>query len=181
MGTRDRKRPDESRKPSYITPAGYRRLEEEAHRLWTVERPRLTKAVAIAAAEGDRSENAEYIYGKKKLAEIDRRLAFLSARLDVLQVVDGTPRDDGTVRFGAIVTLEDEAGTRVDYHLVGPDETDIDVPGDAAQRAASVLRVSIESPVGRALLGRHEGDEVTVPRPKGDATFTIEAVRYART
>lgn len=179
MGTRDRKRPDESRKPSYITPAGYRRLEQEAHRLWSVERPRLTAAVAIAAAEGDRSENAEYIYGKKKLAEIDRRLAFLAARLDVLQVVDGTPCDDGTIRFGAIVTLEDEAGTRVDYHLVGPDETDFEPPVDAG-RHAPAMRVSIDSPVGRALLGRHQGDEVTVPRPKGDASFTIEAVRYTR-
>ena len=139
----------------------------------------MTKAVATAAAEGDRSENAEYIYGKKKLAEIDRRLAFLSARLEVLQVVDRAPADDGRVHFGAIVTLEDDAGTRASYHLVGPDETDVAAPaGPAGQAPAS--RVSIESPMGRALLGRSEGDEVIVPRPKGAASFTIEAVRYTR-
>ena len=165
MGTRDRTRPDESKKPSYITAAGYRALEEEAHHLWTVERPKLAKAVAVAAAEGDRSENAEYIYGKKKLAEIDRRLKFLSARLDVLTIVDRPPAQDGRVYFGSYVTLEDDEGERVTYRLVGPDETD-----------ATVNHISIESPVAKALLGRQEGDEVTVKRPRGTTTFVIEAV-----
>ena len=165
--TRERTRPDESGKPSYITREGYRRLELEAHRLWTVERPKLTKAVAEAAAEGDRSENAEYIYGKRKLFEIDRRLKFLGKRLDVLTIVDRKPEASGRVYFGAFVTLEDEEGERVTYQIVGPDETD----------GASSC-VSCESPMGRSLLGREVGDEVTVPRPKGAATFVIEAVSF---
>ncbi|MDH5671932.1 MAG: transcription elongation factor GreB [Myxococcales bacterium] len=165
MGTRDRTRPDESRKPSYITAEGYRRLEEEAHRLWTEERPRLAQAVAVAAAEGDRSENAEYIYGKRKLAEIDRRLKFLSGRLDVLTIVDQKPRADGKVYFGCYVTVEDEAGERACYRLVGPDET-----------GAGEGFISIESPMARALLGKEEGDEVTVVRPRGAVTYVIDAV-----
>jgi transcription elongation factor GreB len=165
--TRARTRPDESRKPSYITREGYRRLEVEAHKLWTVERPKITKAVAIAAAEGDRSENAEYIYGKRKLIEIDRRLAFLGKRLDVLTIVDRKPETTGRVYFGAFVTLEDELGQRVVYQIVGPDETDT---------AAGC--VSCEAPMGKALLGREVGDEVTVPRPKGPALFVIEAISF---
>jgi transcription elongation factor GreB len=166
---RTRTRPDESGKPSYITPEGYRRLEEEAHQLWTVERPKLTKAVAIAAAEGDRSENAEYIYGKRKLFEIDRRLKFLGKRLEVLKIVDGTPTANDRVFFGAWVTVEDEEGARHVYRIVGPDETDVNAGG-----------VSCESPMGKALLGRERGDEVVVPRPKGAASFSIEAISFAK-
>jgi transcription elongation factor GreB len=164
---RTRTRPDESHKPGYITHEGYRRLEEEAHRLWTVERPKLTKAVAIAAAEGDRSENAEYIYGKRKLIEIDRRLQHLGKRLDVLTIVDRKPDNSGRVYFGAFVTLEDEAGARVSYQIVGPDETD-----------SSQGSISCESPMGLALIGREVGDEVSVPRPKGTAVFVIETVSF---
>jgi transcription elongation factor GreB len=164
---RTRTRPDEAGKPSYITRQGYRRLEEEAHRLWTVERPKLAKAVGVAAAEGDRSENAEYIYGKRKLFEIDRRLAFLGKRLDVLTIVDRKPDTNGRVHFGAWVTLEDETGARVTYQIVGPDETD-----------TNGVRVSCESPMARALIGREVGDEVSVPRPKGTASFVIEAVSF---
>jgi transcription elongation factor GreB len=164
---RTRTRPDESKKPSYITREGYRRLEEEAHRLWTVERPKLTKAVAEAAAEGDRSENAEYIYGKRKLFEIDRRLAFLGKRLEVLTIVDRKPDNSGRVFFGAYVTLEDENGQSVSYQIVGPDETD-----------NQGRCVSCESPMGRALLGRQVGDEVTVPRPKGAAEFVVTAISF---
>lgn len=163
--TRTRTRPDESNRPSYITREGYRRLEEEAHRLWTVERPKLSKAVAEAAAEGDRSENAEYIYGKRKLFEIDRRLTFLGKRLTVLKVVDGRPSDDDRVYFGSWVTLETETGERVVYRIVGPDETD-----------TSGKCVSCESPMGKALLGREVGDEISVPRPKGAANFVVESV-----
>ena len=166
-GSRRRTRPDESGKPSYVTREGYRRLEEEAERLWNVERPKLARAVAEAAAEGDRSENAEYIYGKKKLAEIDRRLAFLGKRLDVLTIVDQRPDDEGRVFFGAWVTLEDEDGDEVTYRLVGPDESDADRG-----------YISVESPVAKALLKKEEGDEVTVRRPKGDKTFEIVRVRY---
>ena len=164
--SRDRTRPDESGKPSFITPEGYRRLEEEAERLWNVERPRMAQAVATAAAEGDRSENAEYIYGKKKLAEIDRRLAFLGKRLDVLTVVHEHPPQNGKVFFGCWVTLADRDGVESTYRLVGPDESD-------AERGY----ISVESPMARALLGREEGDEVTVARPRGQAVYEIVRVR----
>jgi transcription elongation factor GreB len=167
-GSRRRTRPDESGKPGHITAEGYRRLEEEAHQLWNVERPRMAKAVQVAAAEGDRSENAEYLYSKKKLMEIDRRLTFLGKRLDVLTVVSEHPPDDGKIYFGSFVTLEDEAGATVTYRLVGPDETD-------AERGF----ISIESPVARALRGRMEGDEVEVERPRG--TTVYEIVRVAST
>ncbi|MCA9602439.1 MAG: GreA/GreB family elongation factor, partial [Myxococcales bacterium] len=126
VGTRDRTRPDESGRPSYVTAEGYRRLEEEAHRLWTVDRPRMAKAVEIAAAEGDRSENAEYQYSKRKLAEIDRRLRFLGKRLDVLKVVSEAPPEDGRVYFGTWVRLADRKGVEVVYRIVGPDEFDAD-------------------------------------------------------
>jgi transcription elongation factor GreB len=164
--SRERTRRDESGKPSYITPDGYRRLEQEAERLWQTERPRMAKAVQTAAAEGDRSENAEYIYSKKKLAEIDRRLAFLGKRLKALRVVDERPADDGRVYFGSWVTVADEDGNEKSYRIVGPDETD-----------AAAGYISVESPVAKALLRREEGDEVTVRRPKGDAVFEIVAVR----
>lgn len=165
MGTRDRT----PRAPpsGYITPEGARRLRAELDHLWSVERPRVTQEVADAAAQGDRSENAEYIYGKRRLREIDRRIRFLAKRLDALTVVEPRERSDGRVYFGAWVRLEDDDGSEVEYRLVGPDEAD-----------AKTNLVSIDSPVGRALLGRSEGDEVTVVRPRGRATFTIAAVRY---
>ena len=127
----------------------------------------MVKAVAIAAAEGDRSENAEYIYGKRKLAEIDRRLAFLGKRLDVLTIVDQPPAADGRVYFGAWVTLEDEDGERCRYRIVGSDETD-----------AGEKKISIESPLARALLQKRVGDEVVVQRPKGEITYLIVSVDY---
>jgi transcription elongation factor GreB len=132
-----------------------------------VERPRVTRAVTAAAAEGDRSENAEYIYGKKRLREIDRRLGFLSKLLDRLTVTRGAPTADGRIPFGAWVTVEDEDGTERRYRLVGPDE--VDVKGG---------RVSIDSPMGSSLLGKRVGDEITVDRPKGPACFTILRVEY---
>ena len=165
MATRDRTpRPPSS---GYITPEGARRLRAELDQLWTVERPRVTQEVSDAAALGDRSENAEYIYGKRRLREIDRRIRFLAKRLDVLTVGEPQGRSDGRVYFGAWVPLEDEDGDEVEYRLVGPDEAD-----------ARSNQVSIDSPVGRALLGKREGDDVTVVRPRGPATFTIAAVRY---
>jgi transcription elongation factor GreB len=165
--SRMRTRPDESGKPGYITTEGYRRLEEEAERLWTVERPKLVKSVATAAAEGDRSENAEYIYGKKKLAEIDRRLAFLGKRLDVLKIVDTPPDNDGRVYFGAWVTLEDEDGQRARYRIVGSDESD-----------PEKKHISMDSPLAQALLRKQVGDEITVQRPKGEIDYEIIDVRY---
>jgi transcription elongation factor GreB len=166
--SRMRTRPNESGKPGHITAEGYRRLQTEAEQLWTVERPRLVKSVAAAAAEGDRSENAEYIYGKRKLAEIDRRLAYLGKRLEVLTVVDGPPANDGRVHFGAWVTLEDEDGTLARYQIVGSDETD-----------AGARRISMDSPLARALMRKGVDDEVRVEVPGGDRTYVIVAVRYA--
>lgn len=146
---------------------GEQRLKEELTQLLYGERPKVTKALAIAAAEGDRSENAEYIYGKKKLREIDAKIEHLTKRLEVLSVVIPEARTDGKAYFGAYVKLEDEDGEEVVYRIVGPDETDSD-------RGA----ISMDSPVGRALIGRAEGDEVVVRRPKGDGTYTVLEVRY---
>ncbi len=165
VGTRQRTRPDESGKPGYITAQGYRRLELEAHHLWTEKRPEVTKALAAAAAEGDRSENAEYIYRKKQLGEIDRRLRFLGKRLDVLKIVSDKPRDDGRVYFGCYVTVEDEDGKERRYRIVGPDEWD-------TERG----EISMDSPMAKALLGKEEGDEVVVKRPRGDLVLTIVEV-----
>ena len=127
----------------------------------------MTQEVADAAAQGDRSENAEYIYGKKRLREIDARVRFLSKRLDELTVVRDTPAADGKVYFGAWVRLEDDAGEELAYRIVGPDEFDVEAG-----------KISIDSPVGRALLGREEGDEVVVRRPRGNAVYTVLEVRY---
>ena len=154
-------------KSNYITKEGFRKLQEELDHLWRVERPKVTEAVSIAAALGDRSENADYIYGKKRLREIDSRLRFLQKRTDDLVVVDRARDDDGKVYFGAWVTLEDEAGEQHTYRVVGPDEFD-------AVRGM----ISMDSPLGRALLGREVDDEVTVHRPKGTATYTLVEIRY---
>lgn len=153
----------------YITAEGLKKLRDELEWLWKVERPRVTNEVATAAALGDRSENAEYIYGKRRLREIDKRLEFLSKRLDRLTLFTPTERDPGRVTFGAWVTLEDEDGGTVYYQLVGADEFDV-----------SRGKISVASPVGKALLGKEEGDEVTVERPRGRASFTIMAISYRR-
>ncbi len=146
----------------YITPEGYRRIAEEHERIWSVERPRIVAEVEAAAALGDRSENAEYIYGKRKLRELDRRLRFLSERMDALTVVEPAPRRDGRAFFGAWVTVEHEDGDERTYRLVGPDESD----------AARGL-VSVDAPLGRALLGKREGDTAIVQRPVGTVEITV--------
>ncbi len=150
-----------------ITAAGRQRLELEYQRLWSVERPRVTREVGEAAAQGDRSENAEYIYGKRRLREIDSRLEFLSQRLEELRVIAPEDLGDGVVRFGAWVQLADGDGQRIEYQIVGPDEFDVETG-----------RISMDSPLGQALLGKCRGDEVTVRRPKGDAVFEITGVSY---
>lgn len=152
---------------AYITPDGERRLREEYDRLWTRERPKVTREVAEAAALGDRSENAEYIYGKKRLREIDGRLEFLNRRLDELTVVVPRDRGDGRVYFGAWVRLEDEEGAESVYRLVGPDEVD-----------TARGHVSVDSPLGRALLGKTVDEEVEVRRPRGRAVFTVLEIAY---
>jgi transcription elongation factor GreB len=151
----------------YITPEGKQRLLDEFTLLWKVKRPEVTAALAAAAAEGDRSENAEYIYRKKQLREIDSRIHFLKTRLEDLVVVDAAPGDRSKVFFGAWVRLEDEDGNSVEYRIVGPDEFDTDRG-----------YISMDSPVARALMKRCEGDEIVVKRPKGDACYTIVAVSY---
>lgn len=152
---------------NYITPEGAKILRDELEYLWKVERPKVTQSVSDAAAEGDRSENAEYIYGKKRLREIDRRVRFLTKRLDVLTVVENQPDRKGMVFFGAWVKLENEDGEEFVYRLVGPDEFE-----------PSKGYISINSPMGKALLGRGEGEEVMVNRPAGLAAFTIVEVSY---
>src|SRR5438270_10263978 len=124
MSTRDRPAP--AQRSRYITPEGAKKLRAELDQLWTVERPRVTQEVADAAAQGDRSENAEYIYGKRRLREIDRRVRFLSKRLDEVTVVNEAPSDSNRVFFGAYVTVEDDEGEAVTYRIVGPDESDAD-------------------------------------------------------
>jgi len=151
----------------YITPEGQKRLSEELSYLWKVKRPQVIKAVTEAAAMGDRSENAEYIYGKKQLREIDSRMRFLQKRLNELTVVDRTPGDKSKVFFGAWVELEDLDGNAYRYRIVGPDETD---PGRDF--------ISIDSPMAKALLRQSEGDEVVVKRPNGTATFYVTSVQY---
>lgn len=153
----------------YITRAGAEKLRAELKHLMTVERPKVTAEVSFAASLGDRSENAEYIYGKKRLREIDRRLRFLDKRLERLTVVDPSEqRDRAKVFFGATVTLENEEdGRPVSYQLVGPDETDL-----------KTGKISVDSPVGRALLGKRTGDVVTVNRPLGEIDFRVKAIKY---
>ena len=153
----------------FITAAGLKKLRAELDFLWKVERPRVTSEVGAAAALGDRSENAEYIYGKRRLREIDKRLEFLAKRLDKLQVFHVPAKEPDKVTFGAWVTLEDEDGATVHYQLVGPDEFDV-----------SLGKIGVASPVGGALLGKEEGDDVVVERPRGRTIFTIMAISYKR-
>jgi transcription elongation factor GreB len=155
--------------PIYITPEGHKKVKDEFDQLWKVERPRVTHEVETAAAHGDRSENAEYQYGKRRLREIDRRLKFLSDRLERMKIVHPeSQRDNGTrIGFGAWVVVEDEDGGKHTYRVIGPDETDAD-------RGL----ISMDSPMGRALMGREPDDEITVQRPRGPASFVILSVHY---
>ena len=154
----------------YLTRAGAERMHAELLRLLNDERPRVTVEVSAAAAQGDRSENAEYIYGKKRLREIDRRIRFLQKRLDTSTIVSPEDQaDTERVWFGAWVTLEDEDGTERTYQIVGPDVID-----------ARGTLVSVESPLGRSLLGKRRGDDVTVRRPRGEVELIVRAIRYRR-
>lgn len=151
----------------YSTPEGARRLRAELDRLWRVERPAVTQAVAEAAAQGDRSENAEYLYGKRRLREIDRRVRFLRERLHGMVVVSEPPADRTRVFFGAWVTVADEAGATRRHRIVGPDEFD---------RESGFI--SMDSPLGRALLGRRVGDALEVGLPGGPLRVSITAIEY---
>ena len=164
-----RYRPPRKRGSCYITPEGEAGLREELHQLWKVERPQVTAAVHEAAKNGDRSENGDYIYGKKRLREIDSRVRFLNKRLDELQVVDRAPDDRGKVFFGAWVTLEDDDGEEQLWRIVGPDEFDINNG-----------KLSMDSPMARALLGKRLDDEVQVQTPSGQQRFLVTAIDYRR-
>lgn len=154
-------------KANYITREGYLALDRELKYLWKEERPRVTQAVSDAAALGDRSENAEYIYGKRRLREIDRRVRFLTKRLEILTIVDPDPRQEGKVFFGAWVKLEDESGSIQIYRIVGADEFD-----------PKKNWISINSPVARALIGHKVDDEISVMTPSGKTYFFILEISY---
>jgi transcription elongation factor GreB len=162
-----RYRPPAAKRSAYITPEGAKQLRDELEELWTRERPRVTQEVADAAAQGDRSENAEYQYGKRRLRQIDSRVRFLSKRLDEVTIVREPPSDPRRAFFGAWVTVEDDDGDTKTFRIVGPDESNVDTGW-----------ISMDSPVGKALLGKREGDEVGVVVPKGKIGYTVVAVSY---
>lgn len=168
MTAMSRWRPPAEKSTALITAQGHARLKAELDELWRQRRPEVVKALAAAAAEGDRSENAEYTYRKKQLGEIDRRVRYLSKRLEALRVVDTTPSDPEAVFFGATVELENvDSGQTVVYRIVGPDETD-----------APAGWISIDSPLARALLKKRIDDEFTVELPSGLTRFAILDVSY---
>jgi len=153
--------------PNYLTPEGAKKLQAELNQLLNHDRAKVVHEVAEAAAQGDRSENAEYIYGKKKLREIDRRIRFITKRLDSAVVVKQEEDAHSEVRFGASVDVEDENGKQSSYLIVGPDEAN---PSDG--------KISFQSPLGRALMKRKVGEVVTVTRPAGEIEIEIKAIRY---
>ena len=161
-----RYRPPAAKKSPYITVEGHQRLSDELEGLWPTRRE-VVAALSAAAAEGDRSENAEYIYRKKQLGGIDRRIRYLQKRLDELKVVDNKPSDPNKVFFGAWVELEDEEGEVMRYRIVGPDE--FDEQDDY---------ISMDSPVARALLGKSLDDDVEVTTPKGKLNYLVASIEY---
>ena len=162
-----RYRPPAKKGSPYITVEGMTALKQELDYLWNKRRPLVVKALSTAAAEGDRSENAEYIYRKKELGEIDRRVRFLSKRVDEVKVVSDTPKKNDQIFFGAWIELEDDDGVMLQYRIVGPDEFDAD-------RGF----ISMDSPVANALMKKREGDEVTVTTPGGVINYYINRVQY---
>ena len=163
-----RYRPPAKPMSAYITPEGQKMLKEELHFLWKVERPQVTAQVSAAAALGDRSENAEYIYGKKRLREIDSRVRFLRKRLENLKVVEQPPTDTNKVYFGAWVELYKDGGDTVKYRLVGPDELD-----------PAKNYISMDSVLGKALMGKSLDEEVIVETPSGVHQYEIMAIAYS--
>jgi transcription elongation factor GreB len=151
----------------YITPAGAARLRAELEALWRHERPQVTAAVSAAAAQGDRSENAEYTYGKRRLREIDRRVRFLRARLDGMTIVSQAPGDRSRVYFGALVTLEDDAGEQHRHRIVGPDEFDM-----------APEYISMDSPLGKALLGKRLEDQFELALEQATQRYRVVAIEY---
>lgn len=162
-----RYRPPSRPGSKYITPTGHERLRAELEQLWRVERPQVTAAVSAAAAQGDRSENAEYTYGKKRLREIDSRVRFLRNRLDGMTVVDQPPTDRNRVFFGAWVQIEDEQGNAARHRIVGPDEFDRE-PG----------YISMDAPLARALMGKSLDAEITLSIGGVEKKFVIVSIDY---
>lgn len=154
-------------KKNYITPPGLKKLKDEYHQLMHVERPQVVEVVAWAASNGDRSENADYLYGKKRLREIDSRVRFLTKRIEDAEVVDPAKMSGQTVLFSATVTLSNEEGAEIRYQIVGEDEFDI-----------KSGKISWKSPVAKALLGKKVGDEVKIVKPAGEEYVVIEGIEY---
>ncbi len=161
-------RPPPEKSSPYITPQGEEALKKELKGLWRLRRRDVVPALSAAAAEGDRSENAEYIYRKKQLGEIDRRIRYLSKRLDDVEVIDRTPPNQDRIFFGAFISLENGEGAVVNYRIVGADEID-PVRG----------YISVDSPLARALLNKCVDDEVTVVLPASTATFQVLKITYS--
>lgn len=164
-----RYKPPRQRGSRYITPEGEQALRDELHQLWKVERPVVTSAVHEAAKNGDRSENGDYIYGKRRLREIDSRVRFLNKRLDEVEVVQRIPDDTDKIFFGAWVTLEDESGAERRWRVVGPDEFDLNNG-----------KLSMDSPLARALLGKRRDDEIRVHSPSGEQVYYITGIQYGK-
>ncbi len=164
-----RYRPPSAPVSNYITPEGEQALNEELEYLWRIERPKVTQQVSDAAALGDRSENAEYIYGKKRLREIDRRVRYLRKRLEVLKVVDQLPGNQQKVYFGAWVDLIDENEQKLTIRLVGPDEID-----------PNQNFVSIDSPLGKAIMGKQLDEDFTFESPSGTKHYCIDHIEYLK-
>jgi transcription elongation factor GreB len=164
-----RYRPPQKAGSQFITPDGARKLREELDFLWRTKRPEVTRAVQEAAAQGDRSENAEYIYGKRQLREIDARVRFLRKRLEGMTVVDKPPSDLTHIYFGAWVKVEDDTGAEFEYRIVGPDEFE-----------AALGWISMDSPLARALMRKAVDDEVFIDMPTGRKGYVVVEIRYAR-
>jgi len=162
-------RPPPEKSSPYITARGAEKLKTDLSALWQLRRTDVVPALSAAAAEGDRSENAEYIYRKKQLGEIDRKIRYISKRLDEIKVVDLVPANQEKVYFGAYIDVEDEQGKVNHYRIVGADETD-----------ARQGFISVDSPLARALMGKEEGDEITVELPGGPANICLTGICYER-
>lgn len=160
-------RPPSIKGSAYITAAGAKRLKDELTQLWKIERPQVTQVVHEAAKNGDRSENGDYIYGKRRLREIDSRVRFLSKRLEALTIVDRLPDDQSRVFFGAWVTLEDETGEEKTWQIVGPDEFDL-----------SQQKLSMDSPLAKAMLRKQIEDEIVLKKPEGEELYYITGIEY---
>lgn len=154
-------------KDNLITPGGYDRMYAELRSLADQDRPQLLEEIAAAAAQGDRSENAEYIYGRKRLREVDKRINFLKSRLERARIIDPKSQSGEKVDFGATVTIEDEGGKHKTWFIVGEDEAD-----------PSSGKISWKSPLGRALLNKKPGDVADVETPRGDASYSVVRISY---